>query len=110
MLSRSFLQRITRSSKLLSTLQQSSLSTSRNFTSTSSHFKNNQQNNGNRRGGGGQEQPKITAWVNPDNQPSGEALEKYSRDLTLDAIDGLLDPVIGREDEIRRTLLFQNQL
>jgi len=103
MLSRSFLQRITRSSKLLSTLQQSSLSTSRNFTSTSSHFKNNQQNNGNRRGGG-QEQPKITAWVNPDNQPSGEALEKYSRDLTLDAIDGLLDPVIGREDEIRRTL------
>ena len=104
MLSRSFLQRITRSSKLLSTLQQSSLSTSRNFTSTSSHFKNNQQNNGNRRGGGGQEQPKITAWVNPDNQPSGEALEKYSRDLTLDAIDGLLDPVIGREDEIRRTL------
>ena len=66
----------------------------RSFTNTSISSKKEQQ----------PQQPKITAWVNPDNRPSGEALEKYSRDLTLDAEDGLLDPVIGREDEIRRTL------
>lgn len=33
-----------------------------------------------------------------------EALKKYSRDLTQDARDGRLDPVIGRDDEIRRTI------
>lgn len=33
-----------------------------------------------------------------------EALEKYSRDLTKLARDGKLDPVIGRDDEIRRTI------
>ncbi|MGH3443152.1 MAG: ATP-dependent chaperone ClpB [Nitriliruptorales bacterium] len=31
-----------------------------------------------------------------------EALEKYARDLTAMARDGKLDPVIGRDDEIRR--------
>ena len=33
-----------------------------------------------------------------------EALSKYSRDLTQAARDGKLDPVIGRDEEIRRTL------
>ena len=33
-----------------------------------------------------------------------EALAKYSRDLTAAAADGKLDPVIGRDDEIRRTI------
>lgn len=33
-----------------------------------------------------------------------DALKKYARDLTQDARDGKLDPVIGREDEIRRTI------
>jgi len=33
-----------------------------------------------------------------------EALEKYTRDLTADAAEGRLDPVIGREDEIRRAV------
>ncbi|CAN0497108.1 unnamed protein product [Ectocarpus sp. 12 AP-2014] len=33
-----------------------------------------------------------------------EALEKYGRDLTQAARDGKLDPVIGRDDEIRRTV------
>jgi ATP-dependent Clp protease ATP-binding subunit ClpB len=33
-----------------------------------------------------------------------QALEKYSRDLTADARDGKLDPVIGRDEEIRRTI------
>ncbi len=33
-----------------------------------------------------------------------DALKKYARDLTADARDGRLDPVIGRDDEIRRTI------
>ncbi|MCL5781048.1 MAG: ATP-dependent chaperone ClpB [Firmicutes bacterium] len=33
-----------------------------------------------------------------------EALEKYGRDLTKLAREGKLDPVIGRDDEIRRTM------
>ncbi|MDX9799541.1 MAG: ATP-dependent chaperone ClpB [Bacteroidales bacterium] len=33
-----------------------------------------------------------------------QALEKYSRDLTQLAREGRLDPVIGRDDEIRRTM------
>ncbi|SDU37539.1 ATP-dependent chaperone ClpB [Stappia sp. ES.058] len=33
-----------------------------------------------------------------------DALKKYARDLTQAARDGKLDPVIGRDDEIRRTI------
>ncbi len=33
-----------------------------------------------------------------------EALEKYGRDLVVEARTGKLDPVIGRDDEIRRTI------
>jgi ATP-dependent Clp protease ATP-binding subunit ClpB len=33
-----------------------------------------------------------------------DALKKYARDLTEDAREGRLDPVIGRDDEIRRTI------
>lgn len=33
-----------------------------------------------------------------------EALERYARDLTADAKSGKLDPVIGREEEIRRVV------
>ncbi len=33
-----------------------------------------------------------------------QALEKYTVDLTARASDGKLDPVIGRDDEIRRTI------
>src|SRR6476619_3032739 len=32
------------------------------------------------------------------------ALEKYGRDLTAEARAGTLDPVVGRDDEIRRTI------
>jgi len=32
-----------------------------------------------------------------------EALDKYARDLTAAALEGKLDPVIGRDSEIRRT-------
>ncbi len=33
-----------------------------------------------------------------------DALKKYARDLTKDARDGKLDPVIGRDEEIRRAI------
>ena len=33
-----------------------------------------------------------------------DALKKYARDLTEEAREGRLDPVIGRDDEIRRTI------
>jgi ATP-dependent Clp protease ATP-binding subunit ClpB len=33
-----------------------------------------------------------------------DALKRYARDLTEDARDGKLDPVIGRDEEIRRTI------
>jgi len=41
-----------------------------------------------------------------DRNPEGkyESLEKYGRDLTQAAREGKLDPVIGRDDEIRRTI------
>ena len=40
-----------------------------------------------------------------DQNPEGtyEFLEKYGRDLTAAAREGMLDPVIGRDEEIRRT-------
>ena len=39
-----------------------------------------------------------------DAESKYEALEKYTRDLTKLAQAGKLDPVIGRDDEIRRTI------
>ncbi|MCO4747556.1 MAG: ATP-dependent chaperone ClpB [Proteobacteria bacterium] len=39
-----------------------------------------------------------------DAEASYESLEKFTRDMTQEAIDGKLDPVIGRDEEIRRTL------
>ncbi len=39
-----------------------------------------------------------------DAEESSEALENYTVDLTRRAEAGLLDPVIGRDDEIRRTI------
>ena len=41
-----------------------------------------------------------------DQNPEGkyQSLEKYGRDLTQLAKEGKLDPVIGRDDEIRRTI------
>ncbi|MFT5584577.1 MAG: ATP-dependent Clp protease ATP-binding subunit ClpB [Cognaticolwellia sp.] len=37
-------------------------------------------------------------------EDSYEALDKYTKDMTQQAKDGKLDPVIGRDEEIRRTL------
>lgn len=40
----------------------------------------------------------------PNAEESRKALEKYTVDLTRRAEEGKLDPVIGRDDEIRRTV------
>jgi ATP-dependent Clp protease ATP-binding subunit ClpB len=40
----------------------------------------------------------------PNAEEHREALEKYTVDLTAQAEAGKLDPVIGRDDEIRRTV------
>ncbi|HYB33716.1 MAG TPA: ATP-dependent chaperone ClpB, partial [Steroidobacteraceae bacterium] len=40
----------------------------------------------------------------PNAEESRQALEKYTIDLTARAASGKLDPVIGRDDEIRRTI------
>ncbi len=56
----------------------------------------------------------ISAWIeqvrggqhvtSPDPEGSYQALEKFGRDLTEAAEDGKLDPVIGRDEEIRRVI------
>jgi ATP-dependent Clp protease ATP-binding subunit ClpB len=40
----------------------------------------------------------------PSAEQGWDALKKYARDLTAEAQAGRLDPVIGRDDEIRRTI------
>ena len=40
----------------------------------------------------------------PEGESNREALSKYTTDLTERAREGKLDPVIGRDDEIRRTI------
>src|SRR5436309_9819430 len=42
--------------------------------------------------------------TSPDPETSYQALEKYGRDLTKLAAQGKLDPVIGRDDEVRRVM------
>ncbi|WP_240680372.1 ATP-dependent chaperone ClpB [Alloscardovia theropitheci] len=42
--------------------------------------------------------------TSPDAESSYKALEKYSTDLTARAREGKLDPVIGRDKEIRRVI------
>jgi ATP-dependent Clp protease ATP-binding subunit ClpB len=42
--------------------------------------------------------------TDPDPEAKYEALERYARDLTRLAHQGKLDPVIGRDEEIRRTI------
>lgn len=39
-----------------------------------------------------------------ENRGAGGALEQYCRDLTLEAEEGKLDPVVGREEEIFRLM------
>ena len=42
--------------------------------------------------------------TSPDPESQYEALSKYGRDLTEEARKGKLDPVIGRDEEIRRVI------
>jgi len=42
--------------------------------------------------------------VDPNAEDTRQALEKYTIDLTERAEQGKLDPIIGRDDEIRRTI------
>ncbi|HYN38304.1 MAG TPA: AAA family ATPase, partial [Rhodospirillales bacterium] len=47
---------------------------------------------------------KGRAATSPTAEDSYDALKKYARDVTAAAADGKLDPVIGRDEEIRRTI------
>ena len=40
----------------------------------------------------------------PNSEENVEALKKYGRDLVQDVRDGKIDPIIGRDDEIRRVM------
>src|SRR5213594_3830737 len=42
--------------------------------------------------------------TSPDPETTYQALEKYGRDLTKLATQGKLDPVIGRDEEVRRVI------
>ncbi|MDQ6774211.1 MAG: ATP-dependent chaperone ClpB [Candidatus Dormibacteraeota bacterium] len=42
--------------------------------------------------------------TDPNPESKYQALERYGRDLTADAARGKLDPVIGRDEEIRRVI------
>jgi ATP-dependent Clp protease ATP-binding subunit ClpB len=55
-------------------------------------------------GGAGANIPQPPPWVDPKAAPKGEALKKYCIDLTDLAKQNKLDPVIGREEEMRRTI------
>ncbi len=44
---------------------------------------------------------KVTS---PNAEDNAQALEKFGRDLTAEAESGRLDPVIGRDEEIRRVI------
>ncbi len=44
---------------------------------------------------------KVTS---PNPETTAQALEKFGRDLTAEAREGKLDPVIGRDEEIRRVI------
>jgi ATP-dependent Clp protease ATP-binding subunit ClpA len=48
--------------------------------------------------------PPRMPWQHPDAHLPGHHLQQYTIDLTALAAENKLDPVIGREDEIRRCL------
>lgn len=48
--------------------------------------------------------PLVPFHIFADPEGKYEALEKYGNDLTVLARRGKLDPVIGRDDEIRRCI------
>src|SRR6185369_7617403 len=50
---------------------------------------------------GGEGRQRVTS---PTPEGTYAALEKYGRDLTAEARAGKLDPVIGRDEEVRRVV------
>src|SRR4051812_34127352 len=52
---------------------------------------------------GGATAPKA-AQPTQQNDSTTPALDEFGRDLTMDAADGRIDPVIGRADEIEQTV------
>jgi hypothetical protein len=54
--------------------------------------------------GGRGGQPIPPPYINPDAAVPGDALKKYGKDITALAKEGKLDEVIGRDEEIRRTM------
>ncbi|EPY22607.1 ATP-dependent Clp protease ATP-binding protein subunit ClpB [Strigomonas culicis] len=78
-----------------------SLCAARRFNSSVTPFGGGGQHGG---GGGSGGQQEGRRWVNPNAVPPGEFLKKYARDLTDEARQGRLDPIVGREEVIRRTI------
>ena len=54
--------------------------------------------------GGGNNNEQPPGWTAPGATPVGEHLKKYCVDLCGRAKDGKIDPVIGRDEETRRTI------
>lgn len=46
----------------------------------------------------------FSKWVSPENVPKGESLKKFGINLSKSATEGKLDPVIGREKEIKMAI------
>jgi len=53
---------------------------------------------------GKQDQSRAAASGNPQDEVKLEETLKYSQDLTAMAREGKLDPLVGREDELKRTV------
>ena len=64
----------------------------------------NSSSGGSGSGSGGSNSGGGSTWVNPLATPKGDSPKKYSTNLTELARAGKLDPVIGRDEEIRRTI------
>ena len=43
-------------------------------------------------------------WKSPDQSAQPTALDTYGTDLTALAREGKMDPVMGRDDEVRRVI------
>ncbi|MEM8690666.1 MAG: type VI secretion system ATPase TssH [Pseudomonadota bacterium] len=52
--------------------------------------------------GGGAEPGEASGAMSPAQMGKGEALDQYCTDLTQQAQDGEIDPIVGRDEEIRQ--------
>jgi type VI secretion system protein VasG len=53
---------------------------------------------------GGSGEPGVDSGAMTESGEGGSALKQYSQDLTAKAVDGEIDPVLGRDDEIRQII------